>query len=101
MLPRGPEIALQALESLKPIGYTWSYLACRVGYLVPIWQWLCGRPWERSLLAAQRSASRRRAAADRLWLDAVILSDMQNRKLGPYLAAVHSITKPVGNTVFP
>jgi hypothetical protein len=23
---------------LKPIGYTWSYLACRIGHLVPIWQ---------------------------------------------------------------
>jgi hypothetical protein len=23
---------------LKPIGCTWSYLACRIGHLVPIWQ---------------------------------------------------------------
>jgi hypothetical protein len=24
--------------SLKPIGYTWSYLACRIGHLAPVWQ---------------------------------------------------------------
>jgi hypothetical protein len=23
---------------LRPIGYTWPYLACGIGHLVPIWQ---------------------------------------------------------------
>jgi hypothetical protein len=26
------------LPSLKPIGYSWSYLACRIGHFIPIWQ---------------------------------------------------------------
>jgi hypothetical protein len=26
------------VRRLKPIGYTWSYLACRIGHSVPIWQ---------------------------------------------------------------
>jgi hypothetical protein len=26
------------LPQAKPIGYNWSYLACRIGHLVPIWQ---------------------------------------------------------------
>jgi hypothetical protein len=25
-------------SSLKPVGYTWSYLACRIGHFVPIWK---------------------------------------------------------------
>jgi hypothetical protein len=28
--------------SLKPIGQTWSYLACRIGHLFPIWQTAIG-----------------------------------------------------------
>jgi hypothetical protein len=27
---------------LKPVGYTWSFLACKTGHLVPIWQPLIG-----------------------------------------------------------
>jgi hypothetical protein len=26
----------------EPIGYTWSYLACRIGQLLPVWQPLIG-----------------------------------------------------------
>jgi hypothetical protein len=29
-------------SSLKPIGYTWSNLACRIGHWVPIWQPIIG-----------------------------------------------------------
>jgi hypothetical protein len=27
---------------VKPIGYNWSYLACRIGHMFPIWQLLVG-----------------------------------------------------------
>jgi hypothetical protein len=33
-----PTSILQTGSSLKPIGYTWPYLACIVGHSVPIWQ---------------------------------------------------------------
>jgi hypothetical protein len=32
-------------SQVKPIGYTWSYLACRIGRLVLIWQPLIGTPF--------------------------------------------------------
>jgi Transmembrane amino acid transporter protein len=32
--------------SLKPIGYTWSYLACRIGHWVPIWQPIIGSTFQ-------------------------------------------------------
>jgi hypothetical protein len=31
---------LEGTPQVKPIGYNWSYLACRIGHLVPIWQLL-------------------------------------------------------------
>jgi hypothetical protein len=51
---------------VKPLGHTWSYLACRVGRLVPIWQPLTGysfRLWDGPTAALAASLRRRRFAA--------------------------------------
>jgi hypothetical protein len=40
--PLSPPPPLSQLPQVKPIGYNWSYLTCRIGYLVPIWQPLIG-----------------------------------------------------------
>jgi hypothetical protein len=35
---RIPDVMLDWVPSLRPIGYPWSYLACRIGLLVPFWK---------------------------------------------------------------
>jgi hypothetical protein len=32
--------------SLKPVGYTWSCLACRIGHFVPVWQPIIGSSFQ-------------------------------------------------------
>jgi hypothetical protein len=58
--------------SLKPIGCTWSYLACRIGHLVPIWLMGMGcmdpsqhsvrQTWYRSISAAMLYPASRMAS---------------------------------------
>jgi hypothetical protein len=33
------------LGAQVPIGYNWSYLACRIGHLVPVWKPITGFPF--------------------------------------------------------
>jgi hypothetical protein len=40
----GPR-ALLCMPQLKSIGYLWSYVACRIGRLIPIWQPIIGSPF--------------------------------------------------------
>jgi hypothetical protein len=42
-LARPQHVRSACLASLKPIGYTWPYLACRLGHLVWVW-WPCMGP---------------------------------------------------------
>jgi hypothetical protein len=37
---------------LGPIGYTWSYLACRIGHCVPIWQPCIGSAFQKWITTA-------------------------------------------------
>jgi hypothetical protein len=118
---------------LKPIGYAWSYLVCRIGRLVPVWQpltpqsahntyqpWRCASnapcrcPWalthslDPSAICspvppvhqpspnAQISTSPVAVAVLQLPITEInrielVLSSMQNRTFGPYLAATNRI----------
>jgi hypothetical protein len=61
--PRINPLKLVLVASLKPIGSTWSYLACRIGHLVPIWQPLmvssfqsCDMPPDKSWMGPSTAA---------------------------------------------
>jgi DNA gyrase/topoisomerase IV, subunit A len=43
--------------SLKPIGYTWSYLACRIGDCVPIWQVVLNNLYRHTALQSRFSCN--------------------------------------------
>jgi hypothetical protein len=37
---------MRHISFLKPMGYNWSHMACRIGHLVPIWQPLIGSSFQ-------------------------------------------------------
>jgi hypothetical protein len=70
---------------LKPIGYTWSYLACGIRHSVPIWQPIIG--------SSAPTTGALPLVTNRIHL---VPFGMQNRTFGPYLAAINRILPGAG-----
>jgi hypothetical protein len=77
-----------AEPSLKPIGYTWSYLAWRIGHCVPILQPYTGSSFQ----LLERVLAPRHAS-----VQPGLPACMQNRTLRPYLAAIHRSAREFGS----